>query len=1192
MRRVFKTNWTDSELDKALDGFRSLTKDRMLPRGYAREASRWCGAHEHRILHVVNRRIRQGRLALVDGRIPVRRMTLAGLLGEVGTNLGELAGWGLFRKLLGYYAECVRSEAGGSFRLWSDKLGDKFAYLSRRGDWFPSWSGEIRGWYVSDASTESFEKLVEKPDGDFRLGYPVYAETVPGLDGGDPVVRITPVFCWRVTRRRLDGATLVGLDGRNSDPEVNLSWLGEALKQGGQKRAFLEECGLFEKDLDLGIEDGANGAGASDGSAGGRTLSLHGRDCRELARVVAARFRERLVEALVPEALGDAPLAVGARPGYWNRAVLFMAEPSPYTKRLLGELERISHATDAELDATALAPIFRMDCSDAEEGSEKAGGEPADLSRAIDPPGIAFTPRQRLAVATLLESPLTVIQGPPGTGKSQVVAAVTVNERLTGGTVLISAANHKAIDSVEDRIGRLGEGLLMRCNSKDPERAEYGFAKLARGLLETAPTASDDEVGPREKLLASLAALMEERAELERRGARLSAAAEELREAEAELSELEERLLPASSKRDDALDQDAVAAAAGLPDAAALEGTLSALEHLDAAGGSILRLALAHPFEARALLGWSRGTEAGGLTLSSSLDAETVRGLAKRVRGSLEIRRLAARAEALRGEIRAAGGDDASERTDRLRGLTEDIRGKAEALLSIDFDARLGGLRRRPGAISGLAAVAERLRRLESGLEEAPGISGGLAPDALAPILEVSPVWAVTSLSVGKFIPLSPGLFDLVLIDEATQSGIPQAIPLLFRAKRAAVIGDPMQLQFISNLRPDRDWLMRRRAGVDDDRWLRFGCCERSLYDFAESCGAARRLLLNVNFRSCPEIADYSSRLFYRDALLVGTDEARLAQTGRIPRGFSWEDVAGTVTAVPGGSCVCREEADRVESVVRRMLGDAGFTGTIGVVTPFARQAQLINAAVLERSGIPQERLREAKFLCATAHAFQGDERDVIVLSLCAGEGMPAGCLSFIGSDPNIFNVAVSRARAAVVVVGSRAWARGCGFDHITALARDRAAREAARTPWTPYESPYEKRLGERLIREGFEVIAQHPVPPRRLDLAILLTNGSDGADGAVRGLDIEVDGDAFHRGGDGYRKAEDVWRDAELAAKGWRTLRLWTFEIRSDMDGCVRRVREALGRLEASRTAGAGRGDRSGRSGAFKTNQIKGRKA
>ena len=80
-----------------------------------------------------------------------------------------------------------------------------------------------------------------------------------------------------------------------------------------------------------------------------------------------------------------------------------------------------------------------------------------------------------------------------------------------------------------------------------------------------------------------------------------------------------------------------------------------------------------------------------------------------------------------------------------------------------------------------------------------------------------------------RFLPLLPGLFDLALIDEASQSSIPSAIPVLFRARRAGSIGDPSQLRFVSRMTADREALLRRELDLSSLADLRFTFAENSI---------------------------------------------------------------------------------------------------------------------------------------------------------------------------------------------------------------------------------------------------------------------------------------------------------------------------------------------------------------------------
>ncbi len=186
------------------------------------------------------------------------------------------------------------------------------------------------------------------------------------------------------------------------------------------------------------------------------------------------------------------------------------------------------------------------------------------------------------------------------------------------------------------------------------------------------------------------------------------------------------------------------------------------------------------------------------------------------------------------------------------------------------------------------------------------------------------------------------------------------------------------------------------------------------------------------------------------------------------------------------------------------------------------------------------------------AHGFQGDERDVIVFSLCAGSDMTIGSRSFIRETGNFFNVAASRARAVLHIVGNREWARSCDIRHVQNLASPPEVwkPEPKPGPWHPHESPWEKILFDALVSEGLQPMPQFPVSSRRLDLALIRKG-----DSALK-IDVEVDGDC-HRNPDGSRKIDDIWRDIQLQGMGWKVMRFWVYQLRENLNGCVKKIVE-----------------------------------
>jgi very-short-patch-repair endonuclease len=310
--------------------------------------------------------------------------------------------------------------------------------------------------------------------------------------------------------------------------------------------------------------------------------------------------------------------------------------------------------------------------------------------------------------------------------------------------------------------------------------------------------------------------------------------------------------------------------------------------------------------------------------------------------------------------------------------------------------------------------------------------------------------------------------------------------------------------------------------------------------------------MLRETYRSCDGIAGYSNEVFYKGQLRVATDESKLVLPAGTKPGIHWTDVEGVVRSAGKSGCVCEEEIEAVYDLVEALLVKNNFRGTIGVVTPFRIQANRLNDRIFE-GDIPYAQLTNAQVVIDTSHGFQGDEKDVMIFSLCGGRDMPQGSRHFLGESANLFNVAVSRARAVLHVVGNRKWAINSSIPHIVSLAapQEEKSHSPKSSPWAPYESPWEKKLAEALIAKGLSPKPQYPLAGRRLDLALV-----DKSRGIY--LDIEVDGDQYHRNPDGSRKNDDLWRDITIQGRGWRVMRFWVYRLKESMNECVAEIEKA----------------------------------
>src|SRR6185369_7992395 len=101
-------------------------------------------------------------------------------------------------------------------------------------------------------------------------------------------------------------------------------------------------------------------------------------------------------------------------------------------------------------------------------------------------------------------------------------------------------------------------------------------------------------------------------------------------------------------------------------------------------------------------------------------------------------------------------------------------------------------------------------------------------------VAQLLPCWAVTSLSARGRLPFEPALFDLAVIDEASQCDIASALPLLYRARRAAIIGDSLQLKHVSTVAPQQDRLMLAAHGLAEGH-AAWAYSVNSLFDLARS---------------------------------------------------------------------------------------------------------------------------------------------------------------------------------------------------------------------------------------------------------------------------------------------------------------------------------------------------------------------
>lgn len=438
-----------------------------------------------------------------------------------------------------------------------------------------------------------------------------------------------------------------------------------------------------------------------------------------------------------------------------------------------------------------------------------------------------------------------------------------------------------------------------------------------------------------------------------------------------------------------------------------------------------------------------------------------------------------------------------------------------------------------PKVLQALAGYATAIRRIGQG--KGPN-AVRYRRDAQTSMLDAAgavPCWIMSHARVSESMPADIGAFDLVIVDEASQSDL-WALPAIVRAKKILVVGDDKQVS------PDGGFIASTRIDELRTRFLSeqpFGSDmtpEKSLYDLAARVFAAEQVMLREHFRCVPPIIAYSNQ-FYKGAI----------QPLRIPRASERLDPPLIDIYVPEGIRDRREcnrlEAEAIAAEIQSILEDERYAGrTIGVVSLLGmEQAKYIDTLVRERCSATE--LLHREFDCGDARTFQGSERDIMFLSMVADRER---CHALSGNAyDQRFNVAASRARDRMYLVRSvtaeqlsEKDIRMSLLEHFSKPKVDNDIDQDGLIKLC--ESGFEREVFTMLVKRGYRVIPQVKSGSYRLDMVV------EGANDAR--LAIECDGDAFH-GPD--RWASDMSRQRILERAGWTFWRCFasTWCLRKD---------------------------------------------
>lgn len=791
---------------------------------------------------------------------------------------------------------------------------------------------------------------------------------------------------------------------------------------------------------------------------------------------------------------------VSRRQGVYNTAVSVLVESSSeYQATLREELRQLQ--TRKDWNTTAAAHLLSNKFTSNFKNRAPSGPLAAPL---------VCNQSQEETLELLRRKPLTVVTGPPGTGKTQLVVNAVTNAWLDNESVLVTSTNNAAVDVAVDRAERdVFKGLLVRTGNRE----------IREQIPDRIAVASSQAVSHRSNqstVRAELKRVVDQRAKLLAQLTRLDEVNEELLCLAKDREELEQDF------------RDATWSIWGREDSPKLSIRSKEIERR---AGRLMRAWFFRRFRIRRLY---RRVGCNETTLLETL----IRWAEKDQRRAWLANQMnASRVE--RKQLESVVGDPAASIH------VADNKWNAASLSAIQAEAA-ARIRSGAGSLVAFGTIPANVDRFRKAIANSFSYLRG---------------WACTALSAHTNFRLESGLFDLVIVDEASQCSLAAVLPLAYRAKRLALVGDPNQLSPIISLSDGLLQEIAAQSGLDSNELRERGLHHKdgsAYHAFEYIAKSSKSVLLNEHYRCHPYIARWFNTAFYNGELTVLTDVSN--SDGRY-RAIFWNDVNGVAERPKDGSWVNRAEAERTVDYLLDVLR-AGYK-SVGVVTPFAAHAQLISKIAQKR--LSHEKLDEIRFVSGTAHRLQGDEREAVILSSVLSPGMSKAGSRWIEKERNLLNVAVSRARQALIVIGHPDIGE-LGSPTLSSLReylREAVAKKERNVEFISdfrTDSRSEELLLAAMQLQGLSPYAKLNVEGYELDFA-LLENGIK--------LNIEVDGD-HHLDNRGQQRRQDVTRDRMLANLDWKVVRIPAWRCYEEIDLVIDEIkieRDFLVQISSSRS-------------------------
>lgn len=265
--------------------------------------------------------------------------------------------------------------------------------------------------------------------------------------------------------------------------------------------------------------------------------------------------------------------------------------------------------------------------------------------------------------------------------------------------------------------------------------------------------------------------------------------------------------------------------------------------------------------------------------------------------------------------------------------------------------------------------------------------------DNLRKLQRIFPVIATTCISAHK-LGKPAQYFDIVIMDEASQCNTAVSLVPIIRGNNLMLVGDPQQLNPVVLLDPNVNNTLRKKYCVAPE----YDYIDNSIYKTFLACDAVSdEILLSYHYRCSKNIIEFNNKKYYNGRLKIKSGE-------KTDTPLIFTDIQDNTTNYKN---TAPAEADKIIQFAK-----LNKDKSIGVITPFTNQRDYIQKALNE------EHLDN--ITCGTVHAFQGDEKDIILFSLALTDKTHPKTYEWLKNNRELVNVAVSRAKEQLIVLSSR----------------------------------------------------------------------------------------------------------------------------------------------------------------------------